>query len=94
MLDFQAIFSELKKKSLNWDLLDGKMIRKEFVNKDFKTAMKFVNSVAELSEKKNHHPDIHIFYNKVVIELWTHSEGGVTNKDIELAEEIDKIILS
>jgi 4a-hydroxytetrahydrobiopterin dehydratase len=57
--------------------------------KDFATAMNFVNAVAELAEAARHHPDIDIRYNKVRIALSTHSAGGVTRRDIELAEGID-----
>jgi 4a-hydroxytetrahydrobiopterin dehydratase len=91
MLEPKDIISILLEKSLDWDILDAKKIQKEFICKNFIEAMKFVNSVAELSERTKHHPDIHIYYNKVIIELWTHSEGGVTQKDIDLAAGIDKI---
>jgi 4a-hydroxytetrahydrobiopterin dehydratase len=60
---------------------------------DFAMAMVFVNAVALLAEEKNHHPDIDIRWNKVMLSLTTHSEGGVTEKDIELAEEIDSLAL-
>jgi 4a-hydroxytetrahydrobiopterin dehydratase len=93
MLEQKDIISILLEKSLNWDVLDSKKIRKEFIHNNFIEAMKFVNNVAELSERTKHHPDIHIYYNKVIIELWTHSEGGVTQKDIDLAAEINKIQL-
>ena len=49
-------------------------------------AIAFVNQVAELAESKNHHPDIEIHYNKVVLRWWTHTAGGVTDRDRELAE--------
>jgi 4a-hydroxytetrahydrobiopterin dehydratase len=61
----------------------------EFV--DFAMAMVFVNAIALLSEEKNHHPDIDIRWNKVTLSLATHSEGGVTEIDIELAEAIDSL---
>ena len=63
-------------------------IIKEYSFQDFKIAMNFVNKVAELAEQLNHHPDIHISYNKVRIESWTHDTGRVTEKDRELMEAI------
>jgi 4a-hydroxytetrahydrobiopterin dehydratase len=56
--------------------------------KDFAEAMKFVNRVAEKAEKANHHPDIDIRWNKVRLVLSTHSEGGITQKDLDLARQI------
>ena len=63
-------------------------IIKEYSFQNFKIAMNFVNKVAELAEQLNHHPDIHISYNKVRIESWTHDTGRVTEKDRELMEAI------
>lgn len=68
----------------------GKTIRRTFEFKDFVTAMKFVNKVAKLAEKAGHHPDIDIRWNKVTLVLSTHSEGGLTGKDVELAAKIDR----
>jgi 4a-hydroxytetrahydrobiopterin dehydratase len=69
---------------------DGKEIEKDFKFADFKQAMAFVNRVADASEAMNHHPEIEINYNKVEIGLSTHSEGGVTQKDFDLAAKIDE----
>lgn len=71
-----------------WDLA-GKEIRKKFDKKDFVRAMGFVNSVALLAEKANHHPDIDIRWNAVTLTLSTHSAGGLTDKDFSLARAID-----
>ena len=67
----------------------GKEIVKTFELKDFVHAMGFVNSVALLAEKANHHPDIDIRWNRVTLTLSTHSAGGLTEKDFMLAHEID-----
>ncbi len=53
--------------------------------------MGFVVSVGLLAEKANHHPDIDIRWNKVTLVLSTHSAGGITEKDIALAREIEKL---
>ena len=67
--------------------------RKEIVRvfefKDFVNAMKFVNKVAAMAEKHKHHPDIDIRWNKVTLVLSTHSAGGLTIKDFQLACAID-----
>jgi len=57
---------------------------------DFKEAMRFVNRVADLAETANHHPDIDIRWNKVLLRLSTHSKGGLTDVDFALAEEINR----
>jgi 4a-hydroxytetrahydrobiopterin dehydratase len=69
--------------------LEGKEIVKQFELKDFVRAMGFVNSVALLAEKANHHPDIDIRWNKVKLVLSTHSAGGLTEKDFNLAKQIE-----
>ena len=50
--------------------------------------IKFVTKVAEASEVNNHHPDIHINYKRISVKYWTHSSGGVTLADIQMAQEI------
>jgi 4a-hydroxytetrahydrobiopterin dehydratase len=71
--------------------LQGNEIRKKFVFADFARAMGFVNSVALFAERTNHHPDIDIRWNKVTLSLSTHSEGGITKKDIFLAKRIETL---
>jgi 4a-hydroxytetrahydrobiopterin dehydratase len=71
--------------------LQGKAITRRFELTDFVRAMGFVQSVALLAEKQDHHPDIDIRWNTVILTLSTHSEGGLTSKDIKLATEINKL---
>jgi 4a-hydroxytetrahydrobiopterin dehydratase len=78
------------KKMPEWSLLDNAIYRK-FTFKSFMLAIAFVNKIAEAAEQANHHPDITINYSQVGISLSTHSESGVTQKDFQLAEAIDKI---
>jgi 4a-hydroxytetrahydrobiopterin dehydratase len=68
---------------------EGEAVVRTYRLKDFAAAMNFVNAVAELAETAQHHPDIDIRYNKVRIALSTHSAGGVTRRDIDLAEGVD-----
>lgn len=58
---------------------------------DFLTGIRIVEDVAQLAESMNHHPDIDIRWRTVKFMLSTHSEGGVTTKDIELAHSIDEV---
>jgi 4a-hydroxytetrahydrobiopterin dehydratase len=68
---------------------DAKKISKEFKFVDFIGAINFVNLVADIAEEEGHHPDIHIFYNKVRLELSTHAIGGLSENDFILAAKID-----
>lgn len=72
----------------NW-IFENNQIRKTYQFDNFVKAINFVNLVASLAEKANHHPDIFIQYSKVSITLSTHDAGEVTQKDIALASEID-----
>ncbi len=72
-----------------WEL-EGNQIAKQFQFKDFVEALSFVNKVGTEAEKMDHHPDIYIHsWNKVKITISTHSEGGITKKDFQLAEKIE-----
>ncbi|MEX2719029.1 MAG: 4a-hydroxytetrahydrobiopterin dehydratase [Candidatus Sigynarchaeota archaeon] len=67
-------------------------IRKEFKFKDFKGSMDFVNRVAAVAESEGHHPDIYIYYNRVVLELYTHAVKGLFDNDFILAAKIDNVL--
>jgi 4a-hydroxytetrahydrobiopterin dehydratase len=69
-----------------WNESEGALER-TFAFKDFREALGFVNEVGELAEAENHHPDIAISYNKVTLRWWTHTAGGITDRDRELAEK-------
>jgi 4a-hydroxytetrahydrobiopterin dehydratase len=73
-----------------WSREDG-AISRTLQFRDFKESMAFVDKVAELAERKQHHPGIHIEYQKVRLDLSTHSAGGLTDKDFDIAEEIDRL---
>jgi 4a-hydroxytetrahydrobiopterin dehydratase len=69
----------------------SKAIRRRFEFRRFTEAVDFVNRVARQAERKDHHPDIDIRWNKVTLTLSTHSEGGVTAKDFSMARECSAI---
>ena len=71
---------------------DGDAITRERSFEDFKAAIAFVNQVADVAEAANHHPDITVHgWNKVTLTLSTHSEGGLTDADFELARQLDAL---
>ena len=67
----------------------GVVITRTFEFKDFPSAIKFVNALARIAEKAQHHPDIDIRWNKVTLALTTHDEGGLTEKDFAMARKLD-----
>ena len=78
------------KKIPEWEL-EKKHIERTFEFDEFSESIDFVNSVAEVAEDEEHHPDIDIRYNKVRLLLSTHSKGGLTDLDFGLAERIDTL---
>jgi len=67
----------------------GDLLTRTYQFRNFQDSMDFVNRVAELAEKANHHPDIDIRYSKVTLSLSSHDAGGITQKDLDLATAID-----
>jgi 4a-hydroxytetrahydrobiopterin dehydratase len=86
-LNKREIEERLKSMS-GWERDDDE-IEKKFEFPGFAEAVAFVNRVAEAAEAADHHPNISIKYNRVKMSLSTHSEGGVTDKDFNLAAQID-----
>ena len=68
---------------------DGDAIKKTFEGEDFMSSVNLVDKLAPVAEEMNHHPDLEISWNKVTVTLSTHSEGGLTENDFELAGSID-----
>ena len=67
----------------------GRAIEKTYRFADFRAALAFVNRVGELAERQQHHPDIAIHYSEVTLALWSHDAGGLTARDVKLAEAIE-----
>ena len=88
LLGEEAIGEALK--NLDWSR-DGDELVKTVVLADFAAALAWVNEVGRLAEQRNHHPDINISWNTVTLRLSTHSAGGLTSADVDLAAEIDKL---
>jgi 4a-hydroxytetrahydrobiopterin dehydratase len=71
--------------------LEGKEIVRHLKFPDFVKAMAFVNQVAEKAEQAGHHPDIDIRYNQVRLGLVSHDKGGLTERDMKMAQSIDSL---
>ena len=80
---------ETKLEELDGWSREGDSITKEFENGDFKGSVDFVNRLTADAEEMNHHPDLEISWSTVKVTLTTHSEGGLTAGDFELAGKID-----
>lgn len=89
LLDEQAITAGLKKLD-GWQR-DGIAITKRYTFADFREAVAFIVRVAFESEQRDHHPQIYNDYDKVTLTLRTHDEGGLTEKDFELAAAIERL---
>ena len=71
---------------------DSKAIRKDWLVKDFATAIEFFRDVAKIAEHEDHHPDLHLIdYREVSVELTTHAIGGLSENDFIVAAKIDQI---
>ncbi|GDX11260.1 putative pterin-4-alpha-carbinolamine dehydratase 2 [Verrucomicrobiota bacterium] len=90
LLDAKQVKAALKDFP-EWEL-EKTSIERVFEFDDFSAAIDFVNGIAELAEEHDHHPDIDIRYSKVRIILSTHSKGGLTELDFELAERIGNLV--
>lgn len=77
----------------SWTLDRGGIhrIKREFVFKNFREVMAFVNRVAEIAEEEGHHPNFSISYSKVLLELHTHAIGGLSENDFIVAAKIDRL---
>lgn len=80
---------EYMKEVQGWEAGDNKVIEKIFAFKTFRESIDFVNQVATIAEQEQHHPDIHIRYRKVTLELTTHAIKGLSENDFIMASKID-----
>jgi 4a-hydroxytetrahydrobiopterin dehydratase len=87
-LDRQEIEQRLKSLP-GWEAKDG-AIHKLYRFKEFMDGIRFLNRVAEIAEAMDHHPDIQVNYTRLTFTCTTHSEGGITEKDFQLASQIEE----
>jgi 4a-hydroxytetrahydrobiopterin dehydratase len=67
----------------------GNKITKDFQFESFRDSIVFVNRIASIADHYNHHPDIDVRYARVTVALTTHDQGGITDRDLDVAEQID-----
>ncbi len=70
---------------------DGQALTKVFERRDFDGSIAFVNAVAAVANRLNHHPDIALSWKEVTIRTWSHDVGAITERDAALARAIDAI---
>ena len=88
VLEDEELEEELENLSI-WGLERGKLAtRAEF--DDYREAVFFANSVFSIAEEHFHHPEVQVEYGAVEIDLWSHEEEGITEKDIEVAKRIEE----
>ncbi|MBS4192796.1 4a-hydroxytetrahydrobiopterin dehydratase [Bacillus sp. FJAT-49705] len=75
-----------------WKRIDSKWIERRYRFKEFLDGIAFVNQIASLAEKENHHPFINIQYKMVIVSLTSWSENGLTELDFKLAREIEDLL--
>ena len=90
VLDPAAVDRALAERSLSWQRHDAELV-KVVRRERFAGALAYVNQVGALAEAADHHPDIDIRWDTVTLRLSTHSAGGLTARDLELAAEIDRL---
>lgn len=83
--------NELLKEVKDWKR-EGDYIVKEINTKNWKTTIFVVNTIAGIAEAMWHHPDLEVSFKKVKVKLTTHEAGGLTERDFNLAKEIDKLV--
>ncbi len=69
----------------------GNAIVRELRTRDFVASVELVNRIVPVAEEMSHHPDVSIAWNRVTVSLTTHSQGGLTDSDFELARRIDEL---
>jgi 4a-hydroxytetrahydrobiopterin dehydratase len=76
----------------DWQIVEGKLTR-DLQVKNFRVALALVNSIGEVAEEQNHHPDLCIHaWNKVKIELYTHTADGLSENDFIMAAKFDRLL--
>ena len=79
----------MRKLQSHWEVVDNKKLHKVFATKTFIDSMNLANRIAEVAEMEKHHPDIHISYHAVNVDIWTHAIGGLSESDFILASKIE-----
>jgi 4a-hydroxytetrahydrobiopterin dehydratase len=85
--DLKALQEQLP----DWDLIEEHHLRKTFEFSSFRESLDFSNRIGELAEEQGHHPEIHISFKKVNLEMWTHKIDGLTESDFVFAAKANQL---
>lgn len=73
-----------------WDVVETHHLERTYEFSDFAEALTFVNTIGDIAEEQGHHPDIHLSWGRVGVEIWTHKIDGLTESDFVLAAKFDR----
>jgi 4a-hydroxytetrahydrobiopterin dehydratase len=86
-----ALEEQLAELGGGWAVVRGRKLRRTFAFADFAGALDFVNAIGALAESQWHHPDLELAWGRVVVELFTHAVGGLTENDFIFAAKVDRL---
>ncbi len=86
--EYEPLLKQLK---LDWEVVEDKKIKHEFKFETYSGGLEFAQKVGKLAQQEDHHPNIHIYYKRVVIDLTTHNIGGLSENDFILAAKIENL---
>lgn len=75
----------------DWEIINDKKISRSFKFKNFREALDFANQVGEIAEEEQHHPDLHVYFGKVTVDLSTHAIGGLSENDFIIASKVEDL---
>lgn len=89
-LEGEALDKLLGQLGNGWRVVEGHHLEKSYRFPDFRQALEFTNAVGEIAEQQGHHPDIHLAWGKVRLQIWTHKIDGLVESDFIFAAKADK----
>ncbi|MFV2016004.1 MAG: 4a-hydroxytetrahydrobiopterin dehydratase [Candidatus Heimdallarchaeota archaeon] len=81
----------LSKLNYDWEQIDEMKLQKEYNFTNFNRALEFVNSVGQMSDELNHHPDLRLSWGKCTVQIWTHKIDGIAEMDFVFASRVEKM---
>jgi len=81
---------ELGREVSDWTVVGGRRIRREYRFKTYMDGVRWVPLIGQIADSEDHHPDIHVLYKKVLVELWTHTVDGLSENDYIVAAKFDQ----
>ncbi|MFW5699315.1 MAG: 4a-hydroxytetrahydrobiopterin dehydratase [Bacteroidota bacterium] len=81
----------LKELHTDWEIVNNHKLQRTYFFVNYQHTINFVKQVAAVADKENHHPVMHVYYAKVIVDLWTHAIGGLSENDFILAAKLDTL---